>query len=324
MEHLDQEFKKLARKTKIKRWVMTTLIALVSAAVLLIGSGYIAYFQAEKNNKAMWTEFDQVSTLFSPNFVTSYSDADYSGIFSGEVAAVRTKNVDGYPVYLGEVTGKFDVLGYRTSLHGAGFESESKSNPDNGIFEKTSKEKIPQFYNSKVTDSTYKATTQLAYLAEMDDYVGELAVTFNKSYSYEEIWAMIPENLLISWYWLTPVADFDPNAADNFNILGIRPLSAAGDETITTKTYQNYLAKAKAYATRIKEDDQGAELYGRPDLSNIEHVLADYPTLADAKFSGVILTGKTENFKQLADVNWIYATSIGSVVERVPYIDPIK
>ncbi|MCC9773742.1 hypothetical protein HK133_10255, partial [Streptococcus agalactiae] len=37
------------------------------------------------------------------------------------------------------------------------------------------------------------------------------------------------------------------------------------------------------------------------------------------KFSGIILTGKAENFKQLKEKEWVHASSIGANIEYKPY-----
>lgn len=324
MDQLDHDFKKLARRTKIKRWLITALIALVSTAVVLLAASYLFFFRAEKNQRAMHQEINLANTLFSPNFAVKYKEYDDHRAYSGELTAVRTKNIDGYPVYLGTVNGKFDAFNYWTSVHGGNFEATTTIKLDNGVFEGTSKQKIPQFYNSKVVNSTFRPTMQLADLAAMENYVGELAVTFDKSYSYEEIQEFVPDDLVIGWYWFTPVDDYDPNASDSFNTLGIHTDAAMGEGTITEADYATYKKSVKTYLNLPMSENNKKASAQSTTYQNLELFQSDYKTLADAKFSGVILTGKSENFATLNTANWIYASSIGSTVERVSYIEPLK
>ena len=52
--------------------------------------------------------------------------------------------------------------------------------------------------------------------------------------------------------------------------------------------------------------------FGKLDLSKKED-------LEKLEFSGVILTGKAENFAQLEGKEWIYASSIGASIPNQPY-----
>ncbi|MER0124125.1 hypothetical protein ABPH35_10960 [Streptococcus sp. ZJ93] len=69
---------------------------------------------------------------------------------------------------------------------------------------------------------------------------------------------------------------------------------------------------------------KNSTLYGRSgktfsNYDDLEFIKENYPTLADAKFSGVILTGKAENFAQLENQDWIFASSIGAAIPNQPY-----
>ncbi|WP_277592707.1 anti sigma factor C-terminal domain-containing protein [Streptococcus sp. DD11] len=44
-----------------------------------------------------------------------------------------------------------------------------------------------------------------------------------------------------------------------------------------------------------------------------------YQTAEECKFSGIILTGRAENFAQLEGKEWIYASSIGASAPNQPY-----
>jgi hypothetical protein len=40
--------------------------------------------------------------------------------------------------------------------------------------------------------------------------------------------------------------------------------------------------------------------------------------------NGIVLTGRSENFKQLEGKSWIRAASAGASAETIPYIKPTK
>lgn len=51
---------------------------------------------------------------------------------------------------------------------------------------------------------------------------------------------------------------------------------------------------------------------------------ASYEAAEDMRLNGIVLTGRSENFKQLIGQPWIKAASAGASAEIVPYIQPTK
>uniref|UniRef100_UPI002905F6F9 anti sigma factor C-terminal domain-containing protein n=1 Tax=Listeria monocytogenes TaxID=1639 RepID=UPI002905F6F9 len=83
----------------------------------------------------------------------------------------------------------------------------SPSVNSNAYFTQTTNQKIASFFS---TNANYKSkdyngilpTHDADKISQLSNHVAEVAVTFDKAYSYNEIQKMIPENLLINWYWI--------------------------------------------------------------------------------------------------------------------------
>jgi len=66
------------------------------------------------------------------------------------------------------------------------------------------RQKYPVFYNinAKGTKDSNSMPKELASVKEMPNQLVEVALTFDKAYTYKEIQKLIPNNLKINWYWI--------------------------------------------------------------------------------------------------------------------------
>ncbi|MGX7199462.1 anti sigma factor C-terminal domain-containing protein [Enterococcus nangangensis] len=315
MENLDQDFKKLARKTKRRRWLLTFLLVLVTVFVLVGGGLLFVQRRTEKNLSRLRLELILKNTLLSPNYRIPVMGGSYQPLTGDAETVTGSKNIDGYLVKFGEAYGSYNWRGYEVSRSGLAMLSASPNYE--ATFDSYSGEKIPQFYNVKLraAKTNFSPTQQLSQLATMENYVGEVALTFDQDYSYAQIQQMLPENVMINWYWFTPVDNFDPNANDTQDVVGIQGEDANG--SISEKYYGEYLKAVKSY-------QENFALAGTPIAENTAKISTEYASLTSARFAGVIVTGKTENLAQLVQADWLFASSVGSTVERVPYLTPTK
>ena len=79
------------------------------------------------------------------------------------------------------------------------------------------------------------------------------------------------------------------------------------------------MAAVKTAEKKKKKKMNGLDIY-QDALKQIEK----YPTLKTAKFSGIIVSGRTENLATLDDESYVYTTNVGLQAEILPYIEPTK
>lgn len=319
IDDLDKQFKKLARKTKWKRWLFTTLISLIVSLFVVFGAYKTTQFFAKKNYLRLDQQFEILADIASPN---THSDSRYissSDVLGGTLVSDRYKNIDGYQIPWGQKKGSYDWVTYSADSGTDAVVDISRNQQTVGYRNKATRHKIPVFFNPNVKDSLIPATNEAQHLKEMPNHLAEVGISFDKPYTYQEIQKMIPKNLLINWYWIGTNANFDTTVLSSY--LGINGSEKNG--SLTKRDYSHFikqLSKAnKQMGYQLNNDNVSYSLY-----EDGVAVTEESSTLETAKFSGIILSGKTENFKTLENKPWIYASSVGIVIEKVPYIEPTK
>lgn len=64
--------------------------------------------------------------------------------------------------------------------------------------------KVPICYNVNASAKTVsmELTQYISKVTEMTGQAVEVAIIFYKPYTYQEITEMVPDNLLVNWYWI--------------------------------------------------------------------------------------------------------------------------
>ena len=325
-----ETFEILAKKSKRKRlWKTVVISSLVSLALLLLlGKGLIEL--ASSNGRNLQKEYEVMSEIAYPN--VDYDSLYYTqnSLFSGTLHSDRFKDLDGVKVAYPSYEGNYSLIGaFRDPTAEGTYLSLS------GTYTRTLRQKYPVFYNinAKGTIDTKRIPQELASVKEMPNQLVEVALTFDKAYTYKEIQQMIPNNLKINWYWIgsqsedvdnTGALRTDPKTTYGANSTLLNPYPSDGKKESEEakqeqQTFLDYLKKANknlfpsvnGYNT-YNDVESYLKKFGQLDIREAEN--RDQLT-----FSGVILTGKAENFAQLEGKEWIYASSIGASVPNQPY-----
>lgn len=302
----NKKFERLALRVKLKRWLMTILLIVILVPVMAgIGYKFTQNLSSTQTEKLM-TQFTIRQEVMAPNIQSSDLYISNSGLGGGEVSSHEYKDIDGYHIPWGSANGTYNWL-------------YSEINNDNLVdmtrtaaYNRVTQEKIPMFYNNQVTNPAIKKANELAAVSSMHNYVAEVAVSFDQPMTYQQILAKLPKNIRANWFWIGVGGQADPTLQDN-NLMGIRSVSGK----ITDLSYHSFWKNLKA----AKKGNLGQ--FNQFSLSRYATQYAKkYPFLKQAKFSGVILTGKSESFKALRNRSWISESSAGATIKRVPYIEP--
>ncbi len=352
MENLDKDFKKLAKRSKIKRVILTVVISFV---VLIGGALGIVTFlnaRAEKNSQALYRAQSIYNEIATPNLVSYGEVASYGTFTSASSTSKYTKNIDGYQQSWGTLNFSVNTI-FTSPIQYVG---NNITQYNGGNYSTDTGKKIATFFTVGYTDMSGGSTARFdggtggitvtheaSTLKDMPKHLAEVAVTFDKPYSYDEIQKMVPKNLMINWYWIGLNAKkIDASSLPLY--IGIN-----SDLGVTAQTYKDYglydqpdntvtldsvgewnnyaqfamdVKAAKNYLTSFVPSDSGSSTFYL--FEDAAKQIQKYPTLDKAKFAGVILTGRTENFANLDSQKWVYATNVGATTEVVPYIKPIK
>ncbi|MEE8824368.1 hypothetical protein LASUN_01850 [Lentilactobacillus sunkii] len=300
----DKQFEKLAFKIKAKRWLITILLIIVLVPIIAAIGYKASQSLSGKQSGQLMADMSINQTLISPNIQNSDLALGNTGIGGGTVISHQYKDIDGYHIPWQTVQGKYNWLSHQI---------QSDNLVDwgkNVAYTRTTQTKIPLFYNDQVKSPLVHKAYEISDVADMKGYVGEVALTFKQPMTYKQIKQRIPSNIQANWFWLGVSGKADPTMQDN-NLLGIQSMNG----TIQESDYRYFRKSLK------KADDLGT--YNNFSITKFAHQYAQkYPSLNKAKFAGVIVTGKTENFKPLVNQKWIAESSVGAAIKRVPYIKP--
>ena len=331
---LNENFDQLIKKEKRKRLLKTIAISFVTTVVLL----FIGFTLINKRMEMQYKKAQEMANITdmieSPNLVSQSQYLSTSGRVTSQLKSERFKNIDGYMVVATPLEINF-------SLFGIGYGSGKNSSltvpitktKEIGAFSRENGEKLPLFFNPKhkesETQQEAKATHEARTLSGFKNHVAEVAISFKEPMTYAEIQAKIPENVLINWYWLGMASDQLSATETVGKVIGINAdeTGKLSSESLKSKTssawwspnYPSFVAAVKTAAEKRGYTVNGLDIY-QDALKQIEK----YPTLKTAKFSGIIVSGRTENLATLDDEPYVYTTNVGLQAEILPYIEPTK
>ena len=325
-----ETFENVAKKSRRKRiWKTVAISSVVSLVLLgLLGKGLAELTSG--NGRDLQKQYEVMSEIAYPNVDYDSLYHTQTSFFSGTLRSDRFKDLDGVKVAYPSYEGNYSLIGaFRDPTAEGTYLSLS------GTYTRELRQKYPVFYNinAKGTIDTKRIPQELASVKEMPNQLVEVALTFDKAYTYKEIQQMIPSNLKINWYWIGSQSE----DVDNTGALRTDPKTTYGANAGLLFTYDSDVRKK---AKEAKKEQQTFLDYLKKADKNLFPSVSGYNTYNDVEsylkkfgqldireaenrdqltFSGVILTGKAENFAQLEEKEWIYASSIGASVPNQPY-----
>lgn len=340
--------KKSKRKNLLKTSLIATGVTLTSLVLLNMGLEQLT----SKNAQALRERYDIMQNISLPNIASKLAYFKPTSHYTGFFHVDQTKDIAGITVPYETLELPYalrPIADHRIFPRGVvGPRVEALYTYGQGY-------KIPVFYNTKFdyrVDHRQMAVTQdIAHLPQMSGQAVEMAVTFDKPYSFEEIAELVPDNLKVNWYWIGTTTPFDTSLALPLGYDGSSVPQSYQDvqeeltklNKLSGKALQDYLdsrpepadvtpeqARQNGYTHFVGKLQEAIDqkmleyAYGMGDqayhLSEDAKVyLAANPDAKTAKFAGVILTGRAEDFAPLENQPWIFGSNIGQHVEIQPY-----
>lgn len=321
------DFEKIAQRSKVKNRiklvVLSTLVALASLGIIVRCLTEVA----SRHGEAVKDTYLLMSEIAYPNISYNNWYFNATSSYTGQFHSDRFKNIDGIEVPYEKMEAYYSIRfadSYDTNVW------LTMSSDKRSAYTHSSYYKSPMFYNIN-HDYTNKddlaPTNDISLAAQMSNQAIEMAITFDKPYTYQEIQKMIPENLLVNWYWIGSSSDFDTAERTPDKQLGISTYDGEQLNDYSYSLFRKNLEKAvsKGY---LDMTENGNDQNGKKQTFNLAEDAQKYlnknKKLKTAKFSGVILTGRSENFAQLESAKWIFASNIGQSVTIQPYHQLIK
>ncbi|MGT2732732.1 anti sigma factor C-terminal domain-containing protein [Streptococcus ruminantium] len=316
-------FEIAAKRSKKKQLIKVVGLSIIGVLVVTgIGIRTLQLLTANHAN-TVYKEHELLTQVAYPNIEYSTYYYKATGMFAGAVHADRHKNLAGIPVAFGDYEYHYDWMGsyHDPSQDGASYKK-------GGAYDRQTWTKLPLFFNTDVSNRDNTANSpskELAMVKDMPNQLVEVAITFNKRYSYADLQKMLPKNLQQNWYWIgTQSKQEAPDRIDQLFGLRAEALQVVKlDDTSPQEIRErNALTPMKELVGKYKMSIGDYKLSNdlQAFLDKFGHT--DFTKQSDIdkmEFAGVILTGQAEDFAQLENAEWIYASSIGSSTPKQPY-----
>lgn len=334
------EIKKILQRAKLFTLIRTVTISLL-VFVLLVGIILIA--NAMILNRIADSELLNETLLNSvagPNTYMTHSQVN-DGFLVGEAEYITYRIVGNRPVYDGTHKIKYSIFPIVQGLYGTGrsqpiqIENESTENGVEFSFYSKVGNKEMTFYHPYIEYETYPNDLTLLDEIGEDKYI-ELALSFDRSYTPEEVQRMLPSEVKIAWYW---VDTYSEKNLDKMKGQCVEVEFKGEDGRTTTKkvyqkprvlrAYDVYGMEAITSTGETVEEPWrwfiGAIDMGRNKKSHYQSIFKDiYDVLSngkgeitkdDIRVIGVVVTGDTASMKLLKN-DYVKAATLGIVTEK--------
>lgn len=349
-------FEQIAKKNKRKNWLKTVLLSTLLTLAVTGGVYYLLEKKTSSNGEKMMENYLTLSEIAYPNIDYISWGYETTSNFSGQFYSNRMKDIDGILVPFEKYTASYSISRtYNINQD----ESLNLLDGGRSHYTYGNHYKVPIFYGTKNSEEgNLQVTKDIDFVPKLTGQAVEVAITFDKAYTLAEIEKKIPDNLKLNWIWIGKVKEYDlGNGLDSQFGFAPNPRALSDKEQKKLDDEVNQALKEDAnadvsaiYDTYYKDRQQDSLAvlennymifqdnaqkyidagYGFTSTTgddgktySTDQYLKDYLEANQdpktATFAGVILTGRAENFAQLENADWIYASNIGQSVQIQPY-----
>ena len=305
---MDTSLKNALKKAKRKQLLKIIITSIIVVIILIPIIYKVGNYFAAKSSTKLHEQLFLHNAIAEPNVQIDSQVTSNSSMFGGNIISNRSKNINGYIVPWNTLTSSYGWIRINIDSNELtpGF-YWSRSNTESYAYDKQTKNKFATFYNPAIKDYFDGVQNELGEVSQMNNYVAEVAISFNQPYTLQEIKEKIPDNLNIVWLYMTsPIGDESKGPA-GMPVYGFDP------DNSPKEAYKEFVDSLKQY------DDDGYH----EDIQKFLKSNKGKP-FDQVKILGVMLTGKTENFKALENQEFIRGASVGITAPIVPYIKPEK
>ncbi len=303
---MDSTIQKALRKAKWKQLFKISLISLIAGFILLISFYKVGNYFAAKSTARLHEALFLHNAVAEPNVQINSQVTSNRSMFGGNIITNRSKNVNGYLVPWSTLTSSYGWIriGIDHNELIPGFRSSGANSYE---YDKQTKQKVATFYHPSIIEYYDGVQNELAEVAQLENHVAEVAISFNGPMTTDEISELIPDSFNIDWLYMTSDLGDESMGPLGMPVYGFSP------GKFEKNMYDDFIESLKQY-----------------DKDGYNEVIQQFITENEGKdfravkVLGVMLTGRSESFEQLVDAPFIRGASVGVTAPIVPYIQPTK
>lgn len=298
----DKSLKKSLRKAKLVAIFRVLLISVFVCILIIYQGNKINNSIMAKKSSEVITELTLQDTVMKESNTIIYMNHVDIGLFKGTIEREIYKIIEDQIIPWGTETANFGLRGFESmdfSSYSTNIDSTTQINIPSG--EREMLFYVPQYkYDEYAND--------LSKIKEYPDskYI-EMAISFDKSYSLDEVKEMLPKSVNQTWYWVDSYSDEAKlNGSDYMGtpksgkwLFGISDISSKLGRALSTvkiKDESDFLENLKKFSEKdykfIKNHQKGGLIIG------------------------VVVTGTKESLLPLQGQPYVKASSLGVVVDK--------
>ncbi|MFD3446472.1 anti sigma factor C-terminal domain-containing protein [Microbacteriaceae bacterium 4G12] len=321
----DKQMKALLRKAKRKHLIRNWIISICASIVVAFGLLCAVTYLQQKNFSKMERAIEAWHTIQGPN-IHFYGHTKLSmGLTNSTISYSSYKNIAGQPVKWIDEIYEYSIWGYHQVNHNGniGLDEEGPTEGTKPDYNSQTLQREMRFYLPFVTYKDY--VNDLKNIGDLQNKVGEVALSFDKAYTVEQITQMLPKDVQPVWYWVDTYNEKKPtdyvgltdangtvfNAQMSTRVYGFQGSYTKNEEF--TKDIINRNAKDFVETIKFLSKNEPSTLRG--DMNKIYKEIKDIPP-KDLPIYGVVVTGTTQSLQQLQGAPYIKAAVKGVVVDK--------
>lgn len=302
---MDQPIEKVIKRAKRKQWLKMTLVAIIVSFVLFIAFYRVGNHFAAKSTQRLHEELFLQNMIMQPNVQIDSQMTQNRSMFGGEIVTNRSKNINGYTVPWSTLTSQYGWMKNEIPYNELVpcFYSDDENSYE---YDKQTKQKYATFYHPNIETYYDGVQNELAQVAQLENHVAEVAISFKEPLTFAEIEQLVPEDFNIVWYYMLSREVNEENGPSGLPVFGF-----SGGQQVT---------EIESFIEALKQYDENGHV---EEIQQFIKQYEDQP-FSEVKVLGVMLTGQAKNFRQLIDTPFVRGASVGVTAEIVPYIQPEK
>ncbi|WP_034994563.1 sigma factor regulator N-terminal domain-containing protein [Liquorilactobacillus vini] len=185
MDEATKKMKKKIRKMKLQRLLLTIGLIILLVPVILAVIYKTTQNLAGNQSWQLMNDFEVKEELLSPNISSDDNYLSTTSFWGGTVTSHRYKEIDGYRIPWSTLIGNYSWSGYQEdAMNQAGVDYDEETAQ---AYDRQTQQKIPLFYSLKHHYRAAANLNQLKQISQVKNSVAEVALTFSKPLTYQQI-----------------------------------------------------------------------------------------------------------------------------------------
>ncbi|PFM65178.1 hypothetical protein COJ48_08085 [Bacillus cereus] len=323
----DKQMKTLMKRAKRKQLFRNFVISIFASTLVIVGSFTLIVYLKQKNFNEMEKRVFAEQTVTGPN-IKFYSHRKLNmGLMSDSIMYSSYKNISGQPVKWIDEIYEYDVWGYMSRSHNGNTHLEEElSNIDEAEtlqdYNIQTMQREMRFYLPFMKYVNY--ANDLNQIGDLKNKVAEVALSFDKAYTMDEIMRILPKGVQPVWFW---VDTYNEKKRDEYVGLTDPKTGAVLNAEKSTLVY----GFTGSYAKKEEEMKMDFERHSKEFMGAMKTLAEDERHMDNAKDSykeikntkpkdlpiyGVVVTEKIEDLQSLQGAPYIKAAVRGVTVEK--------